>query len=462
MKEHDKRFESEWGSAFEDAEMSPEAHVWDKIELGLTRNENSGFKKRILFFKLMAAASVLFAAVVGGYTVLNTSEKIEYQQVAQESSGGDNVEELFENNQVESQQEKGANTSSSESEKVELSHENTEGEKSKIEQNFEVKEGENYTVAKTESGVVFGSENDGKTMVENDEKSGASTTVFLSNVDHDNSPGKVEKLGVILSDMGALMEREMSYVPRLEYLYADNKSYDKMWVGVGLAYGQNNPSASSDQATAVAALDNAPGSEFQSQNAVISEEQIGSVMSAGVAVGKQVSKRWILESGLTFVKRSTLVESNLAVDNSGRLEALNNSAFASESDALVVTNTYEIENNYNSVSVPVQAGYLLVNRKVDVILKAGVANEILLWNRVEDTSGELGGATLKPGESSQYNTYLLSGVVGSEFSYLLGEQYFISFTPQLTKAINSVTKSELNSESRPLSFTLGFKVSYSF
>ncbi|MEM7110474.1 MAG: hypothetical protein AAF519_19755, partial [Bacteroidota bacterium] len=60
------KFEEQWRSAFEDAEMPPNPAVWDKVELAIANSANTKFKRRILFFKLMAAASVAFALTVAG------------------------------------------------------------------------------------------------------------------------------------------------------------------------------------------------------------------------------------------------------------------------------------------------------------------------------------------------------------------------------------------------------------
>ena len=70
MNKSDKEdFENRWMEVFDSAEIRPSDHVWHKINASLANREASGFKKRLLFFKLLAAASLVFAIGIGFYSV---------------------------------------------------------------------------------------------------------------------------------------------------------------------------------------------------------------------------------------------------------------------------------------------------------------------------------------------------------------------------------------------------------
>src|SRR5688572_22401993 len=67
-----QKFENAFKGAFAEAKVDPSENVWNNIELDLARAEGGELKRRILFFKLLAAASVTFAMCVAGigyYTV---------------------------------------------------------------------------------------------------------------------------------------------------------------------------------------------------------------------------------------------------------------------------------------------------------------------------------------------------------------------------------------------------------
>src|SRR5688500_17915915 len=67
MKDMERRkFEDSFKEAFKDAEANPSEIVWANIELELEKSEGGKMKRRLMFFKTLAAASVIFAVMVGG------------------------------------------------------------------------------------------------------------------------------------------------------------------------------------------------------------------------------------------------------------------------------------------------------------------------------------------------------------------------------------------------------------
>src|SRR5688572_23536586 len=56
-----RKFEESWKEAFDQAEVSPSENVWTNIELDLEKAKGSQLKRRLMFFQLLAAASVIFA-----------------------------------------------------------------------------------------------------------------------------------------------------------------------------------------------------------------------------------------------------------------------------------------------------------------------------------------------------------------------------------------------------------------
>ena len=61
-----RKFEDSFKKAFEEAEVSPSDSVWTNIALDLEKADGGKVRRRLLFYKTLAAASVLFAMAVAG------------------------------------------------------------------------------------------------------------------------------------------------------------------------------------------------------------------------------------------------------------------------------------------------------------------------------------------------------------------------------------------------------------
>ncbi|MEP2772389.1 MAG: hypothetical protein ABJH05_09580 [Fulvivirga sp.] len=455
---------NEWREAFADAQMTPDAHVWNNIELELARNANGNYKKRILFFKLLAAASVSLAAIIGGTVVYNqfTSLSDEIAVIDnnddQKSLNNAQSTDQLSNNQMLPSDDNGQGVIGSDGQSEGTNHIADDFDRTKS----NVITGVNPEEDNEHNGQVALLINDPKKDDVNSANLVTSKPTYASNSIPASDPNSLDRIGVVAGYDMELLDRELNMVPRLDLAYASNKKSDKIWLGLNFAMGSNSPTggASQEQAQTLGLSDASGG--FQIAEATVSEEQQGSVIIAGLGVGKQLGQRWILESGLAFSKRNTFVKSNLAVANNGRVEALNSFGEASAEGALIFTDNYELQNTYNSISVPLQAGYLIVDGTLDLYVKAGVVNEFLLWNEVQDTDGKYNDVTVNAGSDSPYNVYILNGSVGSELRYQVGGNYHIALVPQLQKSLNSFLKSDENNAGRPLLFTVGLRFKYQF
>lgn len=84
-----QKFEESFKDAFEKAEVGPSENVWTNIELDLERLESGKMKRRVLFYKLVAAASIAFALAIAGVGYYKLSTEATVNNIAQNNNSSD-------------------------------------------------------------------------------------------------------------------------------------------------------------------------------------------------------------------------------------------------------------------------------------------------------------------------------------------------------------------------------------
>jgi hypothetical protein len=245
-----------------------------------------------------------------------------------------------------------------------------------------------------------------------------------------------------------------------------NKS-EKLWTSVGFAAGgfsANNTSVGGTPANSMYAMNS-------SQTATQQSKANGVSYSVGVGFGTKLSERWVLQGGLNYLTQSSDYTANsvVVVDNNySDPKAASLNAFApqmrdeSADTKVAPTFPYNVNNNVRFVSVPLQAGYLLVNRKFGLQLSAGVSTDLFLQNTITPDGAGLTKTTQGRGDESPYRSLNFSGLMGTEFSYKLGYHYRLSLNPGLRYPFSSVYKSNTGVESTPVTFDVGLRFKYIF
>ena len=117
-----RKFEDSFQEAFKDAEANPSENVWTNIELDLEKADGDKMKRRLVFFKMLAAASIVFAMSVAGigYYVFQRSDMGNLAQqtapIADQDKSKDeaSASSLKNDSQVSSLEEADANVSGDE------------------------------------------------------------------------------------------------------------------------------------------------------------------------------------------------------------------------------------------------------------------------------------------------------------------------------------------------------------
>jgi hypothetical protein len=546
MKDMERRkFEDSFQEAFKDAEANPSEIVWANIELELEKTEGGKMKRRLMFFKTLAAASVIFAVMIGGVgyyflkdsahngtladqakpvsendqngvensknneqsTAANSDEKdsipLANKQSTKDNDGGsqNSLNDKVENEQksdreksnTTSQQYAGVDKKSHPSDGVKQSNGPSAPDRDDAIQNKIASATPGKTLPKnhhdTEVSGVRGendqeqnnqlnangilNDDDKKTLNEkaghppllaNKATKGRSLPSFFKLQD------PTLKIENSQPDPGAVL---LAKLAAEEQLYAQNdkaekkNDSEKLWTSLGFAAGGFNalsPSVSSNNTLVRANLNNA---------AVKQSKASGVAYSVGFSVGTKIAKRWIVQGGFNYMTQSSDYTANsVIVDNnfqSPQAESLN--AYKSDvqlaaadvsNQKVAPTVPYTVNNNVQFVSLPVQAGYMFINKRFGLQLNAGVSTDFFLQNTITPEAGGLSKTTQGRGADSPYRSLNFSGLMGTEFSYKLGSRYRVALNPGLRYPFNSVYKTDTGVNSMPLTFDVGLRFRYIF
>lgn len=261
--------------------------------------------------------------------------------------------------------------------------------------------------------------------------------------------------------MARLAEKERAMAKEDE---EEKSNAEKLWTSVGMAAGGfNTVNGSVSQSTT---------STFSSDDIADQQSKASGVAySFGVSVGKRLSERWVLQGGVNYLNQSSNYTANGLVGSSdmtsfsaASVNALGtiNSSESRQDARYLPTSPYSVNNSLAFVSVPLQAGYLIVNKKFGVQLNAGISTDLFLQNTLTPQADGLEKTTQGSGEDSPYRTLNFSGLVGTEFSYKLGKHYRLALNPGLRYPFNSIYKSDIGLQAMPLTFDVGLKFRYIF
>jgi hypothetical protein len=187
----------------------------------------------------------------------------------------------------------------------------------------------------------------------------------------------------------------------------------------------------------------------------------GAAYSMGVTVGKKISDRWVLQTGINYMNQMLSYTSNFATYTSSNELKASVADYADRNSAVTVTQPYRINSSMEYVSVPLQAGYLIVDRKIGLQLNAGIASDIFLRNTLQDQSGQAAKYSEGSGESSPYRTFNWAGLASTELSYKIGDHYRISLMPGMRYSFQPSLKSS-TAITTPFVLDIGFRFKYIF
>ena len=483
-------FDRQWKDAFKQAEMSPPEGVWDKIDAELSKEEAGFFKRRAFIYKLLAAASIAFALGIGAFSVNYLLNDGTGQEVVQEQQ---NYQNLMNNDE----------TSSSDDQDLiaqgDTQHENAgEGHIESLNQSVdgtvsqEVVSSQQVKLAHNDQNEFeqFNNSSAQVLFIETIEESELVSPKFTAMEDKDFitlSELKSHGIQAVFDDDLVYSIDHMYLIPVIPAGTYKKQKKEPMegtfLAGLDFSTGLfdpnfqqgNNVFASTGGATFADARVESINDQYASFNTTNKDLLV--VRSAGMEnkpevsycyganFGFKVSRRILLQTGVAYRK------SNSTITTTGYFEDANSATQI----PIVAAHNYQMEglsavkkvpetdlkSQYEFASIPLRAGYIALDRKVNITLLAGISSELFLNNQI---GGNENFETLSnsKGDGSPYKSVYFNGSLGTMFGYTFAKNYLITVEPSYRFAVNSFTQEDFYLNSYPSSFMLSFGVAYNF
>ncbi|MEJ2005911.1 MAG: outer membrane beta-barrel protein, partial [Cyclobacteriaceae bacterium] len=380
-------FEDSWKRAMDGAEIAPDPGVWENIEYRLDNPGNRA--KHIFLIKFAIAASFLFAMTTAGLYMYDKESPIQTDlgiSLQENITPGQNDMPVQERNTAVAEKEN----------------------------NDDMK-------AARKTALAASPRLDSNPSLWQDALQLGEASI--SQFSH-QAAGLLDGLGFDIFNPDSPKSANIHRVP--VYTAVPGSKSSGGWASMNIAGGGAGMSSSEAVAVyQVADFENLNSSKFVSRTET---ETPQSSVLFGIGFGKNIGKRWVLQSGVNYAVRKATGSSNVVTEaNSVALDIKSSSAIAS-------TEPYAVEHRLTYVTVPVQAGYRVIDRKLNVTVLAGLAGDIRMSHKVSDADGELNSIRLD--EESNFNKYAASALVTAEISYPLGDHYRISAYPQLRQYLS--------------------------
>lgn len=493
MKDLNKKtaFDKHWEEVFQEAEMTPSEGVWNKIDASLSKEEAGYFKRKAFMFKLLAAASIAFALGIGIFSInyyLGNPNQPEMAQ-SEDPTGeerNDPIAQALEQREITE-----ANASSlKEIEKASVKSKGSNLPKNTNAPSADLiaaKARNSSDVAATASASSDASEDIASIVVPVDENSelgmgGGATQepqVFLASMD------ELSPLGV-----GSDLEDEIFYeidhiylipvMPRGASKIKRNHTDGVLMASLDFSAGQFDPNFQQGSAPSVSSPNafmasgaraelasfDATNKNFLLVRSRGQETKPELIYSYGANIGFKISPRFLLQTGLAYRKASTTTYTTSFIENAGsNMRVPFVASYDYQLSGLSKVSDMErtgLDNQYEFASIPIRAGYVVLNNKISITVLAGVSSEFFINNEIQTNSQFLQSLSSSNGEGSHFKNVYFNGSIGTMLGYTFAEKYMLTLEPSYRVALNSFTKDSFYLESYPSSLMLSFGVAYSF
>lgn len=461
-------FDKSWKDAFEDASIEPSQGLWGKIDGVLANGESAKYKKRLIFYKYVAAASILLLVTTGllSYYLIQKAGTSAGNPVAMEDSINNdqntNAQAVQEENFLGSgngQKNRAAPMNIPDANSTQATPDEPE------ETNALVAEAETLADTSIDSDELDNSslnhQNNEAIALQDDGKFSGSGLAALSSL----APKKL-KPGEINWDA-----YHMYLVPTVTHEEKPLENDEKMILFAGLnftpGYFDPNIKAIVPSLQANAFLNDAVQSAtFNSASTQERDVTSGSSYAFGFDMGVKLKERWVIETGLQyFVNNSNATANAFVEDHQQNKRALYVTTAESNDfsySRINISSPIPLNNSFQFASIPLKLGYMILDKKLSIMVSSGVSSEFFLRNEVSEENNRQASVTIRPGDNSPYNSVYFNGLASARFSYHFSDNYSFSLEPSYRMAISSFAKASSRFTSAPQSLGIAAGLKFYF
>lgn len=446
MEKAKKTFEAQWHEALNEAEVSPPPHVWIGIDNELSNDRAAVYKKQADFYKWVAAACLLLFTIGAAlfWSAGNSAEKpvIANEKELKGEGMGTNGQTTNEVAVIPAPKEE------------EKKNEFLVGDVSN-----DNKQTEPIHPDATNNNQIFAN-------LANDKQEFKSQVPDWSTV----SP----KSAQLPSTVQPWSADQLYAVARTWEKLPEEFAASPLWAGVNFSSGSFDPGFGGGNAD-FASLDanietfNAETAVPRSANPSTARYGSGQSVGAGVGVGKRVSKRVIVSSGIQYRAFTTgSVSRQLVSDQMDNTYALtdetNDVQLASALDQGNLTyegQQVQLANEYQYLSIPIKAGYVLLDKKFNITLSTGLSGNFRMNSKLVADDGS-DGLSNDFSTADRYENVYINFLTSMEFGYLFRDHYQFLLEPNYNQALTDFTSSSHPNRARPVNIgiTVGFRYNF--
>ncbi|MEP1094810.1 MAG: hypothetical protein ABJG78_06845 [Cyclobacteriaceae bacterium] len=231
------------------------------------------------------------------------------------------------------------------------------------------------------------------------------------------------------------------------------KQEKTFWAGLEAGAGSFNPSFSGTDAISTdvdfgTLASNLGQKEFVNPTSTAAQNGMneGVATSLGIDFGVKVGKRWSVESGIQYT--SIQNQANASVNIIDTYSVLTSEVGGGEGEGDVspvrtkqveenFDQTLNLDNSLSFTSIPIKAGYSIIDSKLSLRLNAGLSANYFLTSRLTDPSGQIQTSD----QSDAYNVWSFDGLTGFEFGYSISNNFNLTLEPNYRQSITPLSES---------------------
>jgi hypothetical protein len=485
-------FESQWSVAFDGAEMQPSPQVWKNIDGALANQQVGFYKKRVFWYQMLTAASLVLALGLAFIFFLNDK-----------STNG-----VLANNKILSQESIAKSDKSDPSdlgEVVTIDESNTNttdfvaSEKADMSSNSSLVSNGTTIASKGDANISrksdnsIGSKNQSLLVaMENESDKDSKTALVLpvviettsSEINTSNEKRAIDSFISMISAKSYPSSTEVSAGVLPEFFYKipvykiqevviDPEKIESsgLWAGVNMSSGTFDPNYSQSESFPTLQLREANfigaavGDPGEKVKPLEEESESGVSFTVGVEIGKRIAPRWILQSGFQYGTYDVNSKTNQffkdgVSDSKFPVSFQNQETLFGQDNLNFFNDEISIRNRFRMVSIPVKAGYIVLDKKFNVILNGGLSADFYIGNTLSSNDENVGEYKIDAGDSSPYRSTNLSALSGVQFGYKVGDNIYLSLEPNYRAFITEFAKNGEAYTSNPARFGVAFGFRY--